>query len=78
INPHTSKNCKIYQDILNTLTAIKPHALPFGNETFIDEIYAVVLKKQNDSDWIRRRYKNINSLQDLVIQQAQLWKNVRS
>lgn len=73
IDPYSLKQHTIYEDILLTLKAIRPHAKILDTEGYLRKIQSDVQHKENGAAWLRNKYAETKSLEDLVQQQCQLW-----
>lgn len=74
INPDGMQTISIYDDILETLKLIKPYSQKLNNVELITQLSADILKKQNDTTFLRKITKEKRSLQYVVKEQCILWE----
>lgn len=75
IDPIHGKNMTLTNFIINTCEQLKPYAKKLNSESALEQIKIETLAKQNDSQWIRKQYKEFQSLNDTVKSQVDLWNN---
>lgn len=73
INPYSTKNCQIKQDILETMDMITPCAQDLGNIELISELRAGVLNEENDTKFLRTLLDRTHNLKEVVREQCRLW-----
>jgi carboxylate-amine ligase len=74
IDPWSHNRSPIAEDILNTLPLLAPHAKELDVATVTSLIHKIVYSRASDSAWMRERYSISRSLEELVWQQALLWR----
>jgi carboxylate-amine ligase len=80
INPFTHAQAALKEDILETLTLIAPHAIELGTMAPLEELGRGVASGENDASWLRKKFKEKGSLNDVARLQSDLWmgkENVR-
>lgn len=73
IDPHTGRSKKIGDDILDTIAEMQPHTHLLENSHYIATAAHNAEKQYNDSQWIRKTYKKLNSFPKLIHEQSKLW-----
>lgn len=73
INPYTEKSCSITEDILSTLEKLIPYAKALGTENFIATLEADVVNQFTDAGLLRKIFKKMNSLPEVVAAQCRIW-----
>jgi carboxylate-amine ligase len=63
----------IQADILDTLKRLKPYAKFLGTDVYMDAIMETVTKQNNDANKIRIAYKELNTMEELVMYQSACW-----
>lgn len=76
IDPIAQKHIPIAEDITRMVHILRPYADKFGSAKALENIMTLINKKQNGSAWLRRVYRQTNSLRDVVRQQQELWSQV--
>ncbi len=74
IDPLAQSHLPLRDDIATTLERLKPHAMELATEGPLEELAAVARDGSTDSRWMRTRYQQTGSLQDLVWQQCRKWR----
>ncbi len=73
IDPFHEHHMPIAEDILLTCEILKNHAAELGNSEALTLIRNAVNKRENGANWLRKCYSEINSLNDVVRMQIDLW-----
>ena len=73
IDAEQQRQTPIYQDILSTCTAITAYAETLGSRSAIESISHSVYRRENDAAWLREKYSEMHSLNDVVRAQVELW-----
>lgn len=76
IDPVINKHIPLADDIINVMSHLQPYAKKFGCIKALDNIRSLVVKKQNGAGWLRKQYRKLNSLRDVVRQQHALWEQI--
>jgi carboxylate-amine ligase len=63
----------IQEDILNTLEHLKPYARFLNTETYLNSITEMVIQQNNGANEIRQAYKNLKTMEELVMYQSTRW-----
>jgi carboxylate-amine ligase len=74
INPDTLSQSIIADDILETTKAIEKYANDLGNMGFIVQLVEDVIKRENDTAFLRRLFKEEGSLKTVIHEQFAQWK----
>jgi len=75
IDADTFKSRCIQEDILQTFDSISPYISQLNSTEILQELHHDVENKMNDATLLRKLYKQMVSLQQLVEQQCKLWIN---
>jgi carboxylate-amine ligase len=73
INPCTFKKSAIADDILETITTIEKYSHQLNNQAYLSLLKEDVLTKQNDATLLRKIFKDVGSLHELVREQCVMW-----
>jgi glutamate---cysteine ligase / carboxylate-amine ligase len=73
IDPYTREQRKLGDDLLATIERIAPDASGMGTELAMAELASATRAGHNGSGWLRARYAETKSLNDMVRAQAELW-----
>lgn len=75
INPQTSMRRTIFEDVMETLEVIAPHARELGSEAALREIELMAKEQSNDASWLRGVVEKEKSLHEAVRQQCVRWRS---
>ena len=75
VDPKTSEQRTIGEDILETLNRIEQHAIELSAEQACINIRNRVTAGITDADWCRERFEAAGSLPEVMREQAALWTN---
>ena len=75
IDPIQRTNGPITADILQTLNQISPFAAQLGNQEALKHIRTMALDRKNDASWLRQQYSSLQSLNDTVRTQTEMWQS---
>lgn len=67
-------NIPLADDIIETCCQLKSHAVKLGNQDVINRISRMVSERKNDAKWLRQRYSDLHSLNDVVRSQTEIWR----
>jgi carboxylate-amine ligase len=73
IDPVDGGQMTIREDILRSFDMIAVHAQQLGTGDAIDFLHKRVSNSVSDADWLRAQYQKSGSLNDVVLQQSNLW-----
>jgi len=74
IDPIHQQHKPLVEDILQTCTQLEPHAANLDAMEALMQIRSSVLGHKNDAGWLRSRYFDLQSFNDIVRAQTELWK----
>ncbi|EKD70580.1 MAG: hypothetical protein ACD_46C00485G0005 [uncultured bacterium] len=74
IDPIHRQHKPLIEDILQTCAQLEPHAANLDSMEALMQIRSSVLEHKNDAAWLRSRYFDLQSLNDVVRAQTELWK----
>src|SRR5512140_642927 len=75
IDPYTRTQTRLREDLIAALERIAPCAEALGTTEALKGLERVAEEMANDSLWLRQRYQEVRSLNDVVRLQAQRWRN---
>ena len=73
VDPHTRQQMRLREDLLAALTRIAPDAEAMGTRDAMAELDRAAKTEMNDARWLREKYLDRKSLNDVVRLQAELW-----
>lgn len=73
INADTKKKCTIQEDIIDTVDKIKPYANKLNNMNYISQLTDEVNNKYNDTVFLKKIFKQTNSLSSVAAEQCKWW-----
>ena len=73
IDPYTREQRRLADDLLATLERVAPDAEAMGTRDAMTEIARATRAGANGSGWLRARYGETHSLNDMVRMQSELW-----
>jgi carboxylate-amine ligase len=73
VDAYTRRTVSLGQDVLDTLKIVAPHAGALGNGEALAQLAAGVGAGRSDADWLRRVYRERESLNDVARLQSDLW-----
>ena len=73
VNPYTREQRRLGDDLVATLERIDPDAEAMGTREAMRALARVAKESGNDSRWLRERYHETRSLNDMVRMQAERW-----
>lgn len=73
VDPVQKKHLSLAEDILLTCNQLKFHAIKLNNEEAIDHVIKAATYKINDANELRKYYKKLQSLPDVVRMQTEKW-----
>jgi carboxylate-amine ligase len=73
VDAYTERQVPLREDILEMLQVIAPHAAELGASDAISRIAAGVEAGRSDAGWLRERYEERGSLNDVARMQSELW-----
>jgi carboxylate-amine ligase len=76
INPQTGERQTIFEDILETLETLAPHADALHATAALAEVSAIARGQINDATWLRNVFAQEKSLHEAVRQQCLRWRSV--
>lgn len=76
INPQTGERRTIFEDILETLEVIAPHADALHSRAALTEVAAIACGQMNDATWLRSVVAKEKSLHEAVRQQCLGWRSL--
>jgi carboxylate-amine ligase len=74
VDPVANKQIPLAEDILKTCLELEYHASSSDSSLALSHIKAAALHHTNGSKWLRKMYKQYDSLNDVVREQVVLWK----
>jgi carboxylate-amine ligase len=74
IDPHTHAHRSIRDDVLQTLSGLADHARDLDASEPLQDIERWAREGINDARWLREQYAGSRSFEDLVWNQARLWR----
>jgi glutamate---cysteine ligase / carboxylate-amine ligase len=75
IDPYTRSQVRLREDLIAALERIAPTAEVLGTTGALRDLEKVAEDMANDSYWLRQRYQEVRSLNDVVRLQAERWRN---
>jgi carboxylate-amine ligase len=73
VDPYTREQRRLGDDLLATLERIAPDAEAMGTRDAMSALARATKACDNGSAWLRARYAETRSLNDMVRMQAELW-----
>jgi carboxylate-amine ligase len=73
VDPYTRAQMRLREDLLAALTRIAPDAEAMGTREAMAAIDKLAKTEMNDTKWLRERYADRRSLNDMVRMQSELW-----
>jgi carboxylate-amine ligase len=73
IDPYTREQRRLADDLLATLERVAPDAEAVGTKEALTQLAEATRAADNGSGWLRARYGETHSLNDMVRMQAELW-----
>ena len=73
IDPYTREQRRLADDLLATLERVAPDAEAMGTRDALAQLAQATREGGNGSGWLRARYAEMRSLNDVVRMQAELW-----
>ena len=73
VDAYTQRQTGMKEDILQTLSVIAPHAAELGNGQALARLQAEIEGGRTDAGWLRGKYKERGSLNDVARVQSDLW-----
>ena len=74
IDPFDRKRTPIGADILDTISALMPHAHALGSAAVLSELAGSVRRDESDADWLRAGFAATGSLVDVVRESCDRWQ----
>ena len=78
IDPIQQIEIPLAEDILQTCEQLEPYSVILNNQAALKNIYQMAEKHINDAAWLRQQYSDLQSLNDVVRSQTELWRGDRS
>lgn len=75
IDPIQEEQKVLFEDILETCNRLEPSAAEFNSIGALEHIRTCAQTLKNDAHWIRTRYAEFSSMEDVVRVQSELWNN---
>jgi carboxylate-amine ligase len=73
VDPYTRHQSRLREDLLAALTRIAPDAEAMGTREALAELDRIAKTEMNDARWLRERYADSRSLNDVVRLQSERW-----
>ena len=73
VDPLTRQPVSMKEDIIATLTKLKPHAEELNTVGALKQLLNAATAGRNDSSWLREQYVATGSLSDVARLQSQVW-----
>jgi carboxylate-amine ligase len=73
IDPASHRRTSLHEDLLTTLDQLQDIARALGTEDCRLALRERALRRQSDSQWLRRHYATSGSLSDMVRRQSECW-----
>ena len=74
IDPIQQTTIPIADDIINTCDQLESYAANLGSQNALGQIYGMATERKNDATWLRQRCADLNSLNDVVRSQTEIWR----
>ncbi|HVY53169.1 MAG TPA: glutamate-cysteine ligase family protein, partial [Gammaproteobacteria bacterium] len=74
IDPAIQAHTRLGDDILDTCRKIQPYAETLKTESALNGITESVIRQENGAKWLRENFANLQSLNDIVRAQSELWR----
>jgi carboxylate-amine ligase len=74
VDPYLRRHARLRDDLLETLERLAPLAADLGTAVPLRSLAAAASREANDSRWLRERFEETKSLNDVVRLQAQRWR----
>ncbi|MBA3661516.1 MAG: glutamate--cysteine ligase [Gammaproteobacteria bacterium] len=74
IDPITRTQATLTDNIINTVEHLEPYAKRFHAEVALKQIKNAALNHANGAAWLRKKYSDYRSLNDVVRSQVKLWR----
>jgi carboxylate-amine ligase len=71
VDPYLRRHARLRDDLLETLERLAPSAVDLGTAAPLRSLAAAASREANDSRWLRERFEETKSLNDVVRLQAQ-------
>jgi carboxylate-amine ligase len=78
VDAYTQRQTGMKEDILQTLSVIAPHAAELGNGQALARLQAEIEGGRTDAGWLRGKYKERGSLNDVAREQSDLWMGLNN
>lgn len=75
INPYTSEQKLIREDLIETIKKIEKYIDKLGSANYIADLFTDVVNKSNDANLLKQIFKQVHSLPKVVAEQCNAWKN---
>lgn len=75
IDPIQQITVPIADDIISTCNQLESYATNLGSQSALDQIYGMAAERKNDATWLRKRYADLQSLNDVVRSQTEIWRS---
>jgi carboxylate-amine ligase len=73
IDAYTQRRVGLWQDVLETLRRIAPHAAEIGATEVMQRLAEGVESRREDANWLREQYRSHGSMHDVARVQSELW-----
>lgn len=73
VDPATSEQRTISEDIAATVRAIEPYGETLGSSAALARLNAIAVRSENDASWLRAMFAKHETLTDVVRAQAERW-----
>jgi len=73
VDPYTRAPMRLREDLMATLTRIAPDAEAMGTREALGALDRIAKTESNDTRWLRERYAETKSLNDVVRLQSEKW-----
>lgn len=74
IDPIQQTDIPIADDIVNTCKHLLSYTVNLNSQHALKKIYQMALEGKNDASWLRERYVDLKSLNDVVRSQTEIWR----
>jgi carboxylate-amine ligase len=74
VDPFRQRHISLRDDLLETLERLAPAAAELGTAVPLMSLAGLAARQVNDSRWLRERFQEAKSLDDVVRLQAARWK----
>ncbi len=73
VDAYAGATVALRDDVMETLHRVSGHAVAQGDQDALEQLAADVLEGRSDAEWLRAKYRELGTMNDVAREQSTLW-----